>query len=104
MTEKDLQKCVLGLAGLLGWKCAHFRAARTNKGWRTPVEADGAGFPDVVLIKGNRILFRELKSDKGQLSDAQVKWMLALHNAGMDAAVWRPEDWTSGKIEKELRA
>ncbi len=103
MRESDLQKCVLGLAHLLGWRVAHFRPAQTKKGWRTPVEADGAGFPDLVLTKEDRILFRELKSKNGQLSDAQVKWQLALHNAGMDSCVWRPKDWLEGTIEKELR-
>jgi hypothetical protein len=47
-----------------GWRAAHFRPARTAKGWRTPVAADGAGFPDLVLVRRTRIVAAELKSGR----------------------------------------
>lgn len=50
ISEAELQSAVIELARTLGYRVAHFRAARTAQGWRTPVEADGAGFPD--LVKG----------------------------------------------------
>ena len=47
MSERELQDAVIQLARLLGWRVAHFRPAMTTRGWRTPVSADGAGFPDL---------------------------------------------------------
>lgn len=43
--ERQWQAQVIELARILGWRVAHFRPALTKHGWRTPVQADGAGFP-----------------------------------------------------------
>lgn len=102
MTEAQLQAAVLELARLLGWRVAHFRPARTVTGWRTPVAADGAGFPDLCLVR-ERVLFRELKAERGAPSSEQLAWLDALTAAGADAGIWRPSDWTAGLIEAELR-
>ena len=104
MTEAELQDAVIDCAHLFGWQVAHFRPARTQQGWRTPVAADGKGFPDLVLV-GLRVAFIELKSDKGKISGDQQRWLTALgeHSANVDVTVWRPCDWTSGTIESYLR-
>lgn len=91
MTERDFQQAVIELAHLGGWKVAHFRPALTKHGWRTPVSADGAGFPDLVLAKAGQIIFRELKAAKGKLTPDQIAWGETLHLAGADWAVWRPD-------------
>lgn len=101
MTEADLQRAVVELARLTGWRVAHFRPARTEHGWRTPVAADGAGFPDLVLAR-DRLLFVELKADRGRLTDDQQVWLDRLEHAGADARVWRPADWP--EIEATLTA
>ncbi|MFZ8417681.1 VRR-NUC domain-containing protein, partial [Staphylococcus aureus] len=64
-----------------------------------------AGFPDLVLVHGDRgrILYRELKSTKGRVSPAQTEWINDLISAGQDAGVWRPQDWINRTIEQELR-
>ena len=76
MTEADLQQGVIQLARLFGYRVAHFRPAQTAKGWRTPVQADGKGFPDLVMIhrERRRIIFAELKAARGQLSTDQELW------------------------------
>ena len=102
MSEAELQAAVIECARLLRWRVAHFRPARTARGWRTPVAADGAGFPDLVLVR-ERVLYRELKADEGKLRREQAEWVSALAAAGCDAEVWRPEDWLSGRVEKTLR-
>lgn len=101
VTEREFQKTVIEMARALGWVVAHFRPAKTSKGWRTPVQADGAGFPDLVLCK-KRVLYRELKTDLGRLTQAQREWISRLNLAGADAKVWRPRDWP--EIEMELGA
>ena len=100
MNEATFQRQVINMAQLFGWKVSHFRPAMTSKGWRTPVSADGQGWPDLVLVR-ERVLFRELKTDKGKATRHQLAWIEALDAAGQDAAVWRPRDWDS--IEAELR-
>ncbi len=48
--EADFQAQVIDLLHLHGWVVAHFRPARTAKGWITPVAADGAGFLDLLAV------------------------------------------------------
>ena len=104
MTEAELQRCVIRAARLLGYRVAHFRPARTTRGdWRTPVEADGMGFPDLVLAGHGRVLFRELKGNRGTMRPEQARWLDVLRAAGADAGVWRPADWRDGTILSELR-
>lgn len=104
MREADFQSLVVGIAQMHGWSVAHFRpvqAVRRNgtTKWGTPVSADGAGFPDLVIAKGGRIKFRELKAEKGRLSPEQHRWGAQL---GASWAVWRPSDLDL--IKKELAA
>jgi len=100
-TEADLQAAVMELARRCGWRVAHFRPARTDGGWRTAVSGEGAGFPDLVMVRGKSLLIVELKSATGRLSAAQGEWVLALGAAGADMRVWSPDDWP--EIETTLK-
>jgi hypothetical protein len=96
LTEREWQRQVTDLAELCGWRWAHWRAARTEPGWRTPVSGTiGAGFVDLILVHPRRRLVRfiELKSDIGRLSDDQREVHDVLRQAGLDVDVWRPRDW-----------
>lgn len=94
LTEAQFQAAVLEMAKLGGWTVAHFRPAKTSKGWRTPVAADGKGFPDLVLAHETRgrVLYRELKRDGGKLRPEQERWGAVLTAAGADWAKWTPDD------------
>ena len=100
MSEAELQAAVIDLAHVYRYRVAHFRPAQTGRGWRTPVGADGAGFPDMVLAKPGRVLFVELKSATGRVSPRQLDWLEALMPDGF---VWRPADWHSGEILRVLK-
>ena len=89
LLEKDWQSQVIDLARLLGWRVAHFRPAQTSKGWRTAVAADGAGFPDLVLVR-DRTIFAELKREKGPLKADQVEWLRGLRAADAETYLLRP--------------
>lgn len=93
MTEDEFLRQLLRAAKLLGWRTAHFRPARTARGWRTAVAGDGAGWPDLVLVKDGRLVVAELKSAAGRVRDEQRRWLEALEAAGVETHVWRPDDW-----------
>ena len=81
MTESQFQSQVIDLAKKCGWIYFHCYDSR-----RSP-----EGFPDLVLAK-ERILYRELKTEKGRLTSAQKQWGYTLLKAGADYGVWRPGD------------
>ena len=101
MSEQQLLDAVVDLAHFYGWKVAHFRPAMTAKGWRTPVSADGKGFPDLVLVKG-RVIFVELKSQKGKVTEEQYLWGQALVKSRQEYYFFRPSDWMDGTIKALL--
>lgn len=100
-SEADFQKQVLALARLHGWRSCHFRAGLTKSGrWVTAVQGDGVGFVDIVLCR-ERVLFCELKSERGALRPDQETWIAALRAAHAEVYVWRPSDWPT--IQEILR-
>lgn len=102
MSENDLLKCVLDLAKVYGWRSYHARPAMTAKGYRTPVQGDGKGFPDLVLVRTAELIAVELKSEKGRLTDDQQAWIDTLWSSQTPAYIWRPSDWADGSILRTL--
>ena len=109
-TEAQFQSHVISLARQLGWGV-------TEHSWKVMVtEAEQFGMPppsldgliyhtryslgsesgwlDLVLIRrrDKKILFRELKTEKGKLSKRQSAIIDLLTACGLDAGVWRPSD------------
>lgn len=94
ISEKDFQAQVIALAQLTGHKVAHFRPALTKDGeWRTPVAADGAGFPDLVIVGRGKVIFAELKAEAGTPTALQLDWLEQIRAAGGEAYLWKPSDW-----------
>ncbi|MHB1434267.1 MAG: hypothetical protein ACYCVZ_19385 [Streptosporangiaceae bacterium] len=60
------------------------------------------GMPDFVIVGRRRILWRELKSQNGALTEPQKYWATMLRYTRQDWAVWRPSDLLSGLIAGEL--
>jgi hypothetical protein len=89
VTEKAFLQMVRQLARLLGWRTYHTHDSRRSAG----------GFPDLVLVR-ERVVWAELKTDRGKLTAEQVAWLVALRRAGQQAWCWRPCDW--GDIEATL--
>lgn len=92
MREEDLQSSVIEMAKHRGWKFYHPYDSRRSV----------AGWPDLVLVRGDRTLFRELKREKGYPTPDQREWLAALEQAGNDVGVWKPRHWFDRTIEKEL--
>jgi hypothetical protein len=90
LSEADFQQRVMDAARRAGWRVAHFRAAKTQRGnWITPMTGD-KGFPDLALAKDGRVILAELKSDKGKPSKEQLAWLAAVGGHGR---LWSPENW-----------
>ncbi len=101
LTELDFMAQVTELAGLRNWEWMHPRAGRTLDSWRTPMSGTLAkGFPDLVLVRGSRILFAELKRDGGKPTADQLRVLDVLGKAA-ESYCWMPKDWNF--IERELR-
>ena len=50
------------------------------------------GFPDTVIVRGNTLIFSELKSMKGKPRDKQIEWLNALQGVRhMEVGLWRPD-------------
>lgn len=95
-TEDQFRLRVQGLASFLGWEWMHLQRALNDRGyWRTPVQGPiGVGFPDLMLVKGDRIVFVELKADRGRLTPAQERVLEVLRAVPCtEVYVWKPDDW-----------
>ena len=99
--EEALQSAILQYARLRGWRCYHTYDSRRS----------APGFPDLCMVRRGYVVFAELKSEKGRLTDAQKDWQRDLDRVMFNAAdaadqlyldgappvvrnyVWRPADW-----------
>ena len=72
ISEKQFESQVKDLAKIYGWKYYHT--------WRSIHSP--AGFPDVVMVRPPRLIFAELKSEKGKLTVEQEEWLATLRECG----------------------
>ncbi len=98
ISERDLQNAIVDAAHLYGYLVFHTRPALSAKGWRTPVQYDGKGFVDLVLVGPERIVFAEIKAANGKLSREQEHWLEGLQKVAavtdrVRVCVWSPADW-----------
>jgi hypothetical protein len=67
---------------MLGWRlCYHTLRSKGSQ----------SGFPDRVLVR-ERVIFAELKREKGKPTDSQIEWLDQLAFAGAEVYLWRPSD------------
>lgn len=79
--ERELMAQAIELLRAEGWLVYHTFDSR-----RSP-----AGFPDLVCIRGGRLLAIECKSTTGRATDAQLEWLRAFAAIpGGDAFILRP--------------
>jgi len=82
LTEKQFSQQVVDVGKTFGWL-----VYRTWRSIHSP-----AGFPDLTMVKGERLIFAELKSAKGKVSPKQEEWLDAL-KAVAETYLWRPDDF-----------
>lgn len=85
LLERDWQTQVIGtaakpgLARQLGWRVYHTLRSTGSQ----------AGYPDWTLVR-ERVVFLELKREKGRATEAQRDWLRALTDAGAEVYLARP--------------
>ena len=83
-SEGKLMKDIRLVAASCGWLFYHTYDSHKST----------EGFPDLVLLRAPRVIFAELKSQKGRLSDDQRRWLEVLGGCpGVETYCWRPSDW-----------
>ena len=103
-SEKLFQDQVIQIANTCGWDAHHIRPAKYGATWKT----DGLpGMPDLILIgqRGQGIMWAELKTDTGKLTQIQEARITQLLKNGEEVHVWRPRDIDkiSERLSKRLR-
>ena len=84
MREKDFQAMVAAAAGHLNWLVFHDFDSRRSQ----------PGYPDLCLVRGGRLVFLELKTERGRAGPEQQVWLDALSQVpGVVAMVARPSQW-----------
>lgn len=91
--EAAFQAAVVQLAQTLRCLCYHTFDSRRSE----------AGFPDLVIVGRRGFLVRELKMPGKQATKAQEMWLARFALVGVNAAVWRPEDFPT-RVLSELQA
>lgn len=89
-SEAAFQQKVINYALFKGWRMYHPPDNVPSK--RGKVQRVTAGYPDLTLVR-ERVLFAELKSEKGRVKPEQREWHDALRDAGAEVYIWRPSDW-----------
>jgi hypothetical protein len=105
MSEDELNRNCIDLCAQLRLLVNHNRPALNQRGqWSTAMRGD-PGVPDLNPVAGpGGILYRELKNQTNKLEPAQERWRDMLLAAGADWDLWRPIDWLTERIHRELRA
>lgn len=94
-TEKDFTSRVRVEAESAGWQLVYHT-------WNSRHSA--AGFPDLVMVKGKRLIFAELKMNlprkpKGKLSSHQEEWLEGLAQVpGVEVYTW----WYPDNVDEIL--
>ena len=109
-SESEFQRHVLALARQFGWGISQGSWQRVQEEAAqygvTPPPMDGlayhtryslgsdAGWPDLVLVRraDRRLLFAELKTDRGRVSARQSAVIELLRHVGAEVYLWRPAD------------
>ncbi len=90
MSEDQWQATIMDLAFALQWDAYHTHDSRGSQ----------PGFPDLVLVR-DRVIFAELKTERGRTTAQQYGWQLRLKDAGAETYIWRPRDYP--QVEQTLR-
>jgi hypothetical protein len=80
-TERDLRQVIIDAAREVGWLVSF--------AW-TSIHSP-KGLPDLTLVNPPRLIYAELKSEKGKPTEAQQVWLDTLAQVpGVEVYLWKP--------------
>jgi hypothetical protein len=93
ITEATWQVNIITRAHLNGWRIHHPPKAgvRSDGSVRTTRHTT-PGYPDLTLVRGDRLVFIEVKRETGKATPEQLAWLDLLHAAGAEVHLWKPSD------------
>ena len=92
ISEREFQRSVVSLARMTGWLVDHTPPMRNLGG---DIYTGGlTGKTDLVLfsMNGKGIIYAELKTETGRLSEAQKRFANIICGNGAEYYLWRPSD------------
>lgn len=94
ITEKDFLRTLTELAALTGWQFYHPLPATNRRGQWATFLMGNAGFPDLTLVRGDTLVFAELKVGYNKPNAAQIQWLEKLQAVKqVQVYLWHPKDW-----------
>ena len=83
ISEAQFQRQVLDLAAICHWSVYHPMLSKwSERGW-----------PDLALVRGDRLIFAELKRENGKTTEHQDRWLGLLRAVpAVEVFLWRPSD------------
>ena len=84
ITEREFQRQVIDLAGILGWTLYHQAFSKwSERGW-----------PYLAVVRPPRFILAELKRESGKASNDQARWLALLSACpGIETYLWRPSEF-----------
>lgn len=113
-SEASFSNRICDLLTRLDYRWTHFRPARTGRTyiaengeqkevWTTPLSGD-PGMPDIIAVRGRRLLFIELKGTNGNLTAEEAAWIDQLEDCrGCDVLVLWPDSYSLENLAEFLK-
>ena len=90
---KDFQVALSIYAREQGWRVQYFRKTAVEGKGGNWVGIGPKGWPDLFMVRGEKAIVAELKSEIGTATAEQKEWLAALGEVpGIDTYLWRPRD------------
>lgn len=84
ISERAFQAQVIAAAEAMGWLCYHTHDSRRSQ----------PGFPDLIMVRGYRMVALELKVGRRRPTPEQLVWLAAFRDVCQVDALWaKPDDW-----------
>ena len=85
--ESEIQKAIVSALAWTGWVVIHIpnQSTRGRQRWAGLLP----GAPDLIAVRGGRVVFLEVKTDRGRLRPAQIEAHTALLRQGVEVRMVR---------------
>ena len=91
-SEAAFQARLIDYALSRGWEWMHI--GRTGKYTANGAKGTlGTGWPDLTLVRGTRLIFAELKSQRAPMTGEAQRQVLLILGDVAEVYIWRPSDW-----------